>query len=50
MLQFEGYGPGAALTQIDASHWRITAPGLPSEVFTLAGAVNPAAGDVRFVG
>jgi hypothetical protein len=48
VLAFEGYGPSAALTQIDSSHWKITAPGLPSEVFTLAAALDPAAGDVVF--
>jgi autotransporter passenger strand-loop-strand repeat protein len=48
VLEFVGYGAGAALTQIDASHWRITAPGQATEVFTLAAALNPAAGDVVF--
>ncbi len=48
VLEFEGYGPGAGLTQIDASHWQISAPGRASEVFTLAGMLNPSAGDVVF--
>jgi hypothetical protein len=48
VLAFEGYGPTATLTQIDASHWQISAQGLPTEVFTLAAALNPASGDVVF--
>jgi hypothetical protein len=48
VLEFVGYGAGAALTQIDSSHWQISAPGHASEVFTLAASLNPAAGDVIF--
>ncbi len=48
VLKFIGYGPGAALSQIDASHWQITAPGMATEVFTLAAELNPAAGDAFF--
>jgi autotransporter passenger strand-loop-strand repeat protein len=48
VLEFEGYGPGAALTEIDPGHWQISAPGHAAEVFTLAGTLNPAAGDVIF--
>jgi autotransporter passenger strand-loop-strand repeat protein len=48
VLAFEGYGPGAALTRIDSSHWQISASGKASEVFTLAASLNPAAGDVTF--
>ncbi len=50
VLAFEGYGPTAALSQIDASHWQITAQGHATEVFTLAASLNPAAGDVVFKG
>jgi hypothetical protein len=38
----------SSLTQIDASHWAVTAPGHAAEVFTLAATLNPAAGDVVF--
>jgi autotransporter passenger strand-loop-strand repeat protein len=48
VLEFVGYGAGAQLTQIDASHWQITAPGLPTEVFTLSGGLSLAGGDVVF--
>jgi autotransporter passenger strand-loop-strand repeat protein len=48
VLEFVGYGPTATLTQIDASHWQITAQGHATEVFTLAANLNPAAGDVVF--
>jgi hypothetical protein len=41
-LEFDGYGPGAALTEIDATHWRLTALGHASEVFTVTGSFNPA--------
>ncbi len=48
MLEFIGYSAGAALTQIDASHWEIVTPGKAAEVFTLAANLSPAAGDVVF--
>jgi hypothetical protein len=48
VLELSGFGAGAALTRIDSSHWQVTAPGLASEVFSLAGALSPAAGDVVF--
>jgi hypothetical protein len=49
VLEFVGYGAGAAISQVDASHWEVTAPGLATEVFTLSGALSVAAGDVKFV-
>jgi hypothetical protein len=48
VIAFDGYGPTASLTQIDASHWQISAQGHATEVFTLAASLNPAAGDVVF--
>jgi hypothetical protein len=47
VLDFIGYGAGAALTQIDSSHWQISAPGLATEVFTLSANLNLAT-DVKF--
>ncbi len=48
VLEFIGYGPGAHLTQIDSTHWEVVSQFDPPEVFILAGALNPAAGDVVF--
>ncbi len=48
VLEFVGYGAGAAVSQVDASHWDVTAPGLATEVFTLSGALSVTGGDVKF--
>jgi autotransporter passenger strand-loop-strand repeat protein len=45
VLDFEGFGAGAAMTQLDATHWQITAPGHAAETFTLGGGAVLAAGD-----
>jgi hypothetical protein len=48
VMEFVGYGPDAHLQSIDASHWRLVSDDPPTEVFTLAGSLNPAAQDVLF--
>jgi hypothetical protein len=49
VLEFVGYGAGAHLTQLDATHWQVGAIGRASEIFTIAG-LSPASGDATFVG
>jgi Ca2+-binding RTX toxin-like protein len=46
-IRFEGYGTGAALTNISGNQWRVSGGGF-SETITIAGAV--AAGDYSFAG
>jgi len=49
-LRFEGYGAGATLTQLDATHWRVaSADGLTADVITIANAATLNPGDWLFV-
>ncbi len=48
VLDFVGFGPGAALTQVASSHWQLPAPTQTTQVFTLSGTLSVAAGDVVF--
>jgi hypothetical protein len=50
VIDFEGYGAGAHLTQIDATHWQIVSTGHASETFTLTGGATLGTGDYFFHG
>lgn len=49
VIDFVGYGAGAALTQVDATHWQVTAAGDAAETFTVTDGASLAAGDYAFV-
>jgi Ca2+-binding RTX toxin-like protein len=48
-LQFVGYGAGATLTQVDATHWTITAADTSEETITLLGGISVHQSDYLFV-
>ena len=49
VIDFQGYGSGAHLVQVDATHWQIVATGDTTETFTVTGGATLAAGDYAFV-
>ncbi len=49
VIDFEGYGAGAHLVQVDATHWQVVATGDASETFSLTGGETLGAGDYAFV-
>jgi hypothetical protein len=48
VIDFQGYGPGAALAQVDPTHWRITSTNNPAETFAVSAGTTLAAGDYVF--
>ena len=49
VIDFKGYGAGAHLVQVDATHWQVVSTNNPTEAFTLTGGATLAAGDYAFV-
>ena len=49
VIDFEGYGAGAHLLQVDATHWQVVSTNNATESFTLTGGATLAAGDYAFV-
>jgi hypothetical protein len=49
VIDFEGFGSSAKLTQVDATHWMISSASDPGETFTLSGGATLAAGDYAFI-
>ena len=49
VIDFEGFGAGAHLVQVDATHWQVVSTGHATESFTLTGGATLAAGDYAFV-
>ena len=49
VIDFEGYGAGAHLVQVDSTHWQVVSTGHATETFTLTGGAVLAAGDYAFV-
>ena len=49
-IDFVGYGAGATLTQVDATHWQVSATGDATETFTVTDGADLADGDYAFVG
>jgi hypothetical protein len=47
-IRFEGYGPGASLVQVDATHWEIRSTG-PVETLTVSNGASIHVSDVLFV-
>ena len=48
VIDFVGYGTGAALIQLNATQWEVTSPDHATETFTLTGGATLAAGDYSF--
>ena len=49
VIDFEGYGAGAHLVQVDATHYQVVSTGHATESFTLTGGADLLAGDYAFV-
>ena len=50
VIDFEGYGAGASLVQVNATTWQVVANGLATETFQVTGGGVIGNGDYQFVG
>jgi hypothetical protein len=49
VIDFEGYGAGAALSQVNTTTWKLTSSNNPTETFTVTGGALLGDGDYAFV-